>query len=265
MDKKKIATTAMMVLSVLLLFTATAVSATLEPEISTSIGELRGMQFLESGGGASEYNVIWDNGMPFNGLRSSQYEPGFDCLNADDFFFTEKQIVRDVHWIGGYWNFIYSEPYDANFAWEITFYNDNGTGNQPGAVITSFYFPSAETHVTKIFNTSSAIYNNYSVDLPTPIEFEANTKYWVSIQGIGYFPPQSGWAYHDSPLLLHEAVTKSEYFGYPDWTNVGADMCFQLTGSKAEAEASTLTPIGLVALAGLLATLAVLTMRRKRR
>jgi hypothetical protein len=272
MDNSKTAITAMMALSVLVLFTATAVSATFEPEISISTGEFSGMQFLDSGGGASEYNVIWDNGMNFDGMISSQNDlMGFDCLPADDFSFTEKQIVRDVHWIGGYWNF-YSEPHDANFVWEITFYNDNGTGNQPGAVIAAFYFLNAETHVTKIFNTSTSIYYNYSVDLPTPIEFEANTKYWVSIQGIGYFPPQSGWAYHYSPLLLHEAVAKSAYFGYPDWTNVSEfsppltrDMCFQLTGSKAEAEAPALTPIGLIVLVTMLSAIAAVSIQLERR
>lgn len=248
MDNSKTAITAMMVLSVLVLFTATTVSATFEPEISISTGELSVMQFLDSGGGASEYTVIWDNGMNLNGLFASQNDDfiDFDCLPADDFSFTEKQIVRDVHWIGGYWNFIYSAPYDANFDWEITFYNDNGTGNQPGTVIAIFYFPNAETHATNFYSTATAIYNSYSVDLPTPIVFDANTKYWISIQGIGDVPPQSGWAYHYSPILLHEAVVKSVWFGSPDWTSISEffsipsrDMCFQLTSGKAEVPALT--------------------------
>jgi len=262
-----------MVLGVLVLFTATAVSATLEPEISTSTGELSGMQFLDPGGGASEYTVIWDNGMNYTGLVSSQNDTNssFECLTADDFSFTEKQIVRDVHWIGGYVN----PPIDGNFDWEITFYNDNGTGNQPGTVIASFYFLNAETHETCIF-TGGFIINNYSVDLPTPIEFEANTKYWVSIQGIGYFPPRSGWARHTSPILLHEAVLKSDDFGYPDWTSwsvfpppVPKDMCFQLTGGKAEvpgkAAVPAFTPTGLIALVCLLSTIVAVAIVRKRR
>ena len=137
-------------------------------------------------------------------------------------------------------------------------------------MIASFYFPNAETHETYIGpDMGSGICYDYSVDLPTPVEFVANTKYWISIQGIGDFPPQSGWAMHNDSILLHEALFKSVYFGYPNWTNGSTvygspfDMCFQLTSGKTKAP--LLTPIGLVALVSLLAAIAVLTMRRKRR
>ena len=174
--------------------------------------------------------------------------------------------MRDVHWIGGY----FVPGTDGDFDWEITFYNDNGTGNQPGSVIASFYFPNAETHETYIGPSINGIAYDYSVDLPTPVEFAANTKYWISVQSIGYFPPNGGWANHPDPILLHEAVFKSDYFGYPDWTNftlvseVGEprDMCFQLTGG---AEVPTLTPIGLIALISLLAAIAAIAIVRKRR
>jgi hypothetical protein len=240
MDNSKTAIIAMMVLSMLF-----------------------GLLLAVSAGG---YNVIWDNGMNYTGLLTSVNDTNssYECLTADDFSFTEKQIVRDVHWIGGY-----VPPIDGNFNWEITFYNDSGTGNQPGTVIASFYFPNAETHETWIF-TGGFIINNYSVDLPTPIEFEANTKYWVSIQGIGYIPPQSGWARHTSPILLHEAVLKSDDLGYPAWTSWSVfppygprDVCFQLTGGKAEVPA--LTPIGLIALVSLLSAIAAVAIVRKRR
>jgi hypothetical protein len=79
------------------------------------------------------------------------------------------------------------------------------------------------------------------VDLPDAIPFEGCEKYWLSVQGIAEYPPQSGWMRHDNVTLLHEAVFRSEYFGFPDWIPVShpdligwpADMCFQLTYSEA--------------------------------
>jgi hypothetical protein len=240
MTKRKNAITAMMVLSV-----------------------LAGTLVAVSAGGASGSNVIWDNGMDYNGGTSSQNDSsGYVALCADDFIFTEKQTVRDVHWIGSYY-----PAEDGDFDWEIIFYTDNGTGNQPGSVITSFYFLNAETHETYIETLGNHNWYDYSVNLPTPVELAANTKYWISIQGIGSRPPQSFWATYNGTILLHEALFKSG--GYPDWTNMSSsvapvplNMCFQLT---AGAEVPALTPTGLLALISLLSAIAAVAIVRKRR
>jgi hypothetical protein len=268
--KKAIVSRKVMTLFIVLIFAGTlvAVSAALEPTISSSTGEFRGVQALGTspGGGVSGYNVVWDNGMNYNNMGSTQNDTTILLVSliADDFIFTEKQTVRDVHWRGGY----YGPAEDGDFDWEIIFYNDNGTGNQPGTVIASYYYLNAETHETYIGLVGSGICYDYSVDLPKPVEFAANTKYWISIQGIGDLPPQSGWAMHTDSILLHEAVFKSAYFGFPDWTNTSTvwgepyDMCFQLTSGKTKAP--LLTPIGLVALVAMLSAIAALTIRRKR-
>ena len=50
------------------------------------------------------------------------------------------------------------------------------------------------------------------------------------------FPTQSGGSGHEEPIMLHQAVFKSPYFGFPDWVDIEiiaggiADGCFQLTG-----------------------------------
>jgi hypothetical protein len=243
MDKNKKALTAMMVLSV---FAGALVAVT--------------------AGGASGFNVIWDNGMDYNGGTSSQNDSsGYVTLCADDFIFTEQQTVRDVHWIGNY-----NPAEDGDFDWEIIFYNDNGTGNQPGSVITSFYFLNAETHETYIETLGDHNWYDYSVNLPAPVELAANTKYWISIQGIGSRPPQSYWAQYNGTIMLHEALFKSEFYSYPDWTNISStfapvpvNMCFQLTNGKAEVPA--LTPTGLLALVSLLSAITAVTIVRKRR
>ncbi len=181
--------------------------------------------------------IVWDNGMAYVGIAASQYDvnidPILDPIVADDFEFTADQLVNDVHWIGGYWN---GPPDDGNFDWEIVFYNDIGDGTKPGAAIGTFLFPNSDVNETWIAgNPGASNFYSYSVNLPAALIFLAATKYWISIQGIGAYPPQSGIAYHEDPILLHEAVFKSNYFSFPNWTDgsivfgAAIDLCFQLT------------------------------------
>jgi uncharacterized repeat protein (TIGR01451 family) len=73
------------------------------------------------------------------------------------------------------------------------------------------------------------------VDLPENLMMYACEKYWISIWGVGQYPPQSGWGYHSDPILLQPAVWGSNYFGLTFWTpgydvlGFDHDMCFQLT------------------------------------
>jgi len=178
--------------------------------------------------------IVYDNGMDYIGLAASQDDPisGLDPIEADDFMFDQDQLVNDVHWIGGYWN---GPPDDGNFDWRVIFYNDFGDGTKPGAVIATYTFANADVNETFIEQIGTSFFFSYSVDLPATLSFGAGTKYWISIQGIGAYQPQSGWGMHDDPILLHQAVFKSVYFVYPDWTNTSTvfgyavDMCFQLT------------------------------------
>jgi len=222
---------------ILLMVSSVAIAAD-APELtpSTTDGKVHKWQ------GPVPKGVVWDNGMTYNAVGASQYDSSFnfDPILADDFTFSVDQLVSDVHWIGGYF-YQGHPPWDGNFDWEVIFYNDFGDGTKPGAAIGTYYFANADVNETKIDSTATRYMCSYSVDLPAPLSFSANTKYWISIQGIGAFPPQSLWAMHDTtiaPILLHEAVFKSVYFGFPDWTNVSdpdplwgrrLDMCFQLT------------------------------------
>ena len=76
---------------------------------------------------------------------------------------------------------------------------------------------------------------SYWVDLADPITFTGGEKYLISIQGIGTNFPESYWGVH-YPIVLHELVWKSSYFGYPEWINWSevwgtySDYCFQLIG-----------------------------------
>ena len=184
-------------------------------------------------------DVVWDNGMEYDGLCSSQYdsEYPFESENADDFHFEEDTEVCDVHWIGGYWA---GDP--AEFDWCIRFYKDRGDGEAPGELMQEDCYTWDEIEKEDLGDQ----YYEMNVDLPHNKMFYACEKYWISIQGVGVYPPQSGWAFHYDPIILHQAVFKSEYFGFPDWTDweevneedpYPRDMCFQLT-TKQECQPS---------------------------
>ena len=201
---------------------------------------------LTSGDGSSgegtgaRGSIVWDNGMDYDGLGASQedtlYPLSFMC--ADDFQFEEDTEVCDVHWVGGYWNDVtYNQ---VHWPWMITFYNDDGSGERPGDVyLGPFTFDSTQYTETLITDTGTSIYYEFSVDLPENYLFPAGYKFWIVIQGVGFFPPQSGWGLHQDPITLHEAVFKGELLGFPDWTDTfdvfgySADMCFQLTTKGA--------------------------------
>ncbi|KYK32057.1 MAG: hypothetical protein AYK22_00420 [Thermoplasmatales archaeon SG8-52-3] len=179
--------------------------------------------------------VVWDNDMDFTGLGAAQKDTNypFHAECADDFHFDEDTEVEDVHWVGGYWQDGYAS---AHWPWEITFYNDRGDGEAPGDVFAGpFEVDNTQYTEELIQDTGTSIYYTYSVVLDESIIFPACTKFWITIRGVGFFPPQSGWGYHDT-ILLWEAVFRSELLGYPEWTDstlvwgAAKDMAFQLTG-----------------------------------
>jgi len=225
MLKKTIITLVLSSALILLIVSSVAITAD-APELTPSTTDGKVHQWK----GPVPKGVVWDNGMQYDNGGASQDDPisGLDPILADDFQFATDQLVNDVHWIGGYWG---GPPDDGNFDWRVIFYNDFGDGTKPGAAIATYLFPNANVNETLILGD----YYSYSVDLPATLTFLAGTKYWISIQGIGAYPPQSGWAMHSDQILLHEAVFKSVYFGYPNWTNSSAVfgipyyMCFQLT------------------------------------
>ncbi|MFH1748869.1 MAG: hypothetical protein ABIG44_17695 [Planctomycetota bacterium] len=196
--------------------------------------------------------VIYDNGLDYVGMAASQFDTVYDLepILADDFMLTAPNtIVTDVHWIGGYWNGD-ALPFD----WEITFYADAAPfGAGPAAIIYQELFANANTNETWIEDTANGShFYSYDVTLAAPLDLVAGTTYWMSAQGIGDFPPQSGFAYHTDPITGSEAYFKSVYFGVPDWvpgnTVFGQqiDACFQLTGIPEPASLVLLTLAGLL-------------------
>lgn len=181
-------------------------------------------------GSAARGEIVWDNGMNYDGLLAAQ-EPSspanLDAYPADDFHFEEDTEVCDVHWIGGYYN---GDPQEWD--WCILFYYDRGDGNAPGNVYAGkFCYSWADIAKQEL----EPGYYQMWVDLPENIMFPACEKFWISIWAVGDHFPQSAWGYHQDPIIMHEAVLKSDWFGVPDWTDTSlllgyaVDMCFQLT------------------------------------
>jgi len=219
-------------LGVILVLAVVLIAATGErdPAISLTSGPSGGSGEFVPKGAHDSRAVVWDNGMWYIALGTAQIDAAvpFESEPADDFMFDEDQSVNDVHWIGGYWN---GPPDDGDFDWKVSFYADFGDGNKPGALIASWVFPNANVNETFI----ETMFYSYSVHLPMTLNFLAGTKYWIAIQGVGNYKPQSGWAYHQDQILMHECTFRSVYFGYPDWVNASeiwdapTDLCFQLT------------------------------------
>ena len=218
---------------VLLIVTALVFSSVVVANTKTQSQLTLGTTSYGSGTGARD-DIVWDNDMEYAGLGAAQLDEQypFEAECADDFHFEEDTIVCDVHWIGGYWQTGYAA---AHWPWEITFYYDDGTGERPGGIfIGPLVFDVGEYTETFITDTGTSIYYEFSVDLPENYVFPACYKFWISIRGIGIFPPQSGWGIHPG-ILLHSMVFRSALLGYPVWTDSydvwgeDRDMCFQLT------------------------------------
>ncbi len=184
----------------------------------------------DGSGQGARGDIVWDNGMDYEGLLAAQ-EPSspanLDAYPADDFIFDEDTEVCDVHWIGGYWN---GDPQEWD--WCILFYYDRGDGAAPGnPYIGKFCYTWGEINKEEL----EPGYWEMWVDLPENYLFPADEKFWISIWAVGDHMPQSGWGYHQDPIKLHQAVLKSIWFGVPDWTDTSellgyaVDMCFQLT------------------------------------
>jgi hypothetical protein len=199
------------------------------------------------------YEVLWDNSIEeYSTVFGSQFcvheDELFDVLIADDFIFVDETTVTGVFWTGGYLNCQFADGLkDYHFPWNITFFEDDGSGFHPGSVFAGpFNFPDSDIlseFLLEINNPDNMIWAaNYIVELTEPIVFDSEQKYWITIYGYEDYFPQSIVAVHDESkggIRLNEFNLKSQYWydhsGYPspDWFNVSEyedvyDMNFML-------------------------------------
>jgi hypothetical protein len=183
-------------------------------------------------------DLIWDNVVgvhgAFGGIIVAVVRPDGIAFPADDFQLSAQQEVNKVFWQGGYFQCELAQGFkDYDWDWRILFWTDDGTGNHPGTEIynqtipTSFIEREFWYNWTNPDNGREYWVANYTTQLPVSITFNANTKYWITIQGIGTYPPQACWARHNDSvggILLHQAVFKGVLWTYPDWTNISVLM-----------------------------------------
>ncbi len=180
----------------------------------------------------SRGDIVWDNDMVYEAPVSAMWDEvhNYDFTVADDFIFTENTVLNGVNWVGGYEGQDYQQ---GNFDWAIVIYDDDGSGNAPGIITNVLAFTPSQYNKVFLEDDGSSIFYKYSVELPEPIHFQANTKYWIAIFGVGTWNPMSTVGVHLS-ILLHSCVYGSNYMGRPYWTDSNFDVCFQLIEAKAD-------------------------------
>jgi len=197
-------------------------------------------------------DVLWDQWTTqYGNLLAAQDDPvsGLDPQEADDFYFDVASTILDIHWVGGYWNGYAG----ATFDWRVEIWPD--AGGMPGAFangpLWSESYSAAEVNETYVYDNGSSYFFEYSVDVHDPFLANAGETYWLSVIGVGAFPPQSGWSTSENGNG-QQVYFKSTYFGYPDWVagnvvfGVEYETAFRLTGVPTPGALALLGLAGLV-------------------
>ncbi len=188
---------------------------------------------ITTGTAPLDRDLIWDNVVgvygALGGVIVSIVRPDGIGFAADDFQLTAQKTVNAVFWQGGYFQCELAQGLkDYDWDWRIIFWEDFGDGNKPGNQIYNQTIPTASIERSFWYDWTNPANGrqywvaNYSAAIPE-ITFDANTKYWITIQGIGTYPPQSCWVRHNNSvggILLHQAVFKGALWGYTDWTDI---------------------------------------------
>jgi hypothetical protein len=231
MDKRRIATTAMMVLSVLVLFTGT----------------------LGIGGAATE--LFEQPPAPWFATTST-YDPDYptDILVYDNFWVVTGDIC-DLHWSGLSANYSGVEPSPCDpegMIFDITFYANNATG-MPGEVVCSYENVSPKISYYGEFFGLGGYY--FEMDLNPCCQLRDG---WVSIQSQG--SDNGCWFLWLSSSTGDGKALREDRINHT--TDQILDHAFTLTG---KAEVPAFTPTGLIALVSLLSAIAAVAIVRKRR
>jgi hypothetical protein len=197
--------------------------------------------------------VIWDNGIIYHGgdggiFVATERSDGY-AEPADDFQLDKEQQVDSIFWQGGYFQCELAQGFmDYDWSWRVIFWDDYVDGSHPGTEI--YNRTITNTSITRELwyawtNTTSLRQYwvaNYSAQLPEPITFQANKKYWITLRGIGEYPPQACWVRHNGSfggIKIHQAVFRGVLWSYPNWINLSEiistekiphDFNFQLLG-----------------------------------
>ncbi len=249
-NKKLLKIAGVLLLSAVMLLSASAVTANTKTlsTMTISNGSYTGSQ------NPTSRDVIWDNYADDgtgNGLSSQldQVYP-FDSQVADDFQLSSTADVTGVHWWGQFWNgAVYPNPVEFN----VIFYADDGSGNQPtggptdptGTALAVYNYPS----VTGVSYGTDKY--EYDVALDPVFTATGGVKYWIAIQEVAPFSTDGQWGWSTNGAnedIMHEGVQGFPLLGMNYWTTTTyGDQAFQLIGG---APTDTTPPVTTCAITG---------------
>jgi len=187
--------------------------------------------------------VVWDNGGDDGtgtGLGSQlDSDWPFNAQVADDFMFSSEVEIHAVQWWGQFFNLQAGSPVTTEF--NIIFYEDDGSGNMPTGAGPGDPTPTAVAvyNLPEVTGTTvGADRYEYQVNLPDVFVAEADQKYWIAIQWVGFFSTigQWGWLTNgDNPNQLSESVQGFPFLDMDYWEITGeGDMAFRLYDAPLE-------------------------------
>jgi hypothetical protein len=100
----------------------------------------------------------------------------------DDFVLNMPASVSDVFWYGAVWPNTPDDPFDPStdvLTFDVAFYNDDSTNNPESA---PFFRTTLNPLVTA---TSEPFFFAFSADLGTRVVLLPDTRYWLSVLGVG--------------------------------------------------------------------------------
>jgi hypothetical protein len=131
--------------------------------------------------------------------KSSWYSP--DGLDGDEyawdgFTLTSDAAISEIHWRGGYTNYLSGAGTSPVYAFSVSIYRSIGGGSQPdmgtgGKLVT--YRTSSSAGETPTGTAGGVAMYDYAITLATPFQATAGVKYWVQIEASQGVTPNFGW------------------------------------------------------------------------
>lgn len=170
--------------------------------------------------GDGSRDACWSQAYNLNGLKVSSEiisAFGLESEAASDFTIACEGVamISRICWVGGYYNWTPGDPEVPHYSGKQVV-TDADECFPSATVVNSFASP-----VTVTFLGYDGFgYPTYQYCVDVNWAATGNTKYWLSIQaGDHPFPPQWGWQ-EAAEVVGCEAVYRSAYFGFPDWTPI---------------------------------------------
>jgi hypothetical protein len=208
-----------------------------QPQISS--GPTGIIQYTDVPGSLTRAELIWDQGLTTGiELISSQDDSAvpFNSRVADDFNVADDVVLTEIEWWGGYYN---GSGSFASVNLEI-YADDDGPDGDPGAgAVWTVSVPYADCDETYVGSIGNGEMYKYHVILDGADQFAltGGTTYWLCIQPVMDYPPQTGLTAQDQ-VNGSGVYFVSEYFGFPDWIQgwqvflADYDIAFNLYGGS---------------------------------